>query len=116
MLFVTNTTNIDVCIDERRKLMAKNKLTLQPFIITHGKDISDIKGPFIIVFDTIKYLFKSLCNAIEILIKIYRVFDLEWPKANYAVYMFLDEMFTNQNQISNHKVSELLRLVKSEEN
>lgn len=92
MLLTTTTNNIDILIEERRCQMVELKISLHPFIIIQGESYSNISDNIILVFDCVTYKFNSLTIALEHLLKLYAVLDLEWPKANSSVYSFLEHL------------------------
>lgn len=66
------------------------KTSLQP----SGDNIADVKDKDIILyFDGVKYLFKSVIRAFEILFKIIYVFNLEFPPESSLFYSFCESYF-----------------------
>lgn len=90
MMLLTTTNNIDVLIEDRRCQMIELKISLHPFIIIQGESYSNISDNILLVFDCVTYKFNSLTIALEYLLKLYAVLDIEWPKANSSVYSFLE--------------------------
>lgn len=79
--------------------------TLQPVMMSTGNAIDSIQGNSTIYFEGIFYKFSSLQLALEMLIKIYEVFNLAFPKSNKNVYQFLTKKFYNIQNKSDGKFS-----------
>lgn len=111
MLYLTDDAdNIDSIIEQRRQHLASLNLTFLPFIVVRGEKYSTVSDDVILVLESIKYSFFSLLKALESLVKIYVVFDLEWPKVNATVYRFLERAFLNVERGSDeHKVQRLIQ-------
>lgn len=112
MLLLSNRSNLEVLIEERRSELSESGLTMQPFIIIRGDSYTDISDNVIVVFDNTKYLFNSLLAALEALLKIYEVFNLEWPKPDAAVYGFFEMFFLKiKRGVPNVKIQQFIQLL-----
>lgn len=116
MVQLTPTKDIDGLIEERRSQMQKLQIPFQPFIIIQGESYSNISDNIVLVFDSVRYKSKSLTLALESLLKLYVVFDLEWPKANSSVYSFLEHflMKVKRGTTVEPKVQQIIQLFDEE--
>ena len=69
----------------------KTKNTLQPYIHFVG-DYNKIENIFVI-FENVKYQFKTFLEALTFCFHVYVVFDLEYPKATSNLWIFIQKFF-----------------------
>ncbi|KAG5685096.1 hypothetical protein PVAND_014297 [Polypedilum vanderplanki] len=93
------------------KIKSRN-LTQQAIIIGYGTSFENIQDKFCVCIENTKYIFNSLILAIECLLKVYYVFDIEFPIINSQCYIFLSKKFlglkSNMKTVKGSKVNELL--------
>ncbi|XP_036327788.1 uncharacterized protein LOC118740385 [Rhagoletis pomonella] len=70
--------DIQRIVDFKRKRMLDMGLHLQPFIILIGKDFTNIQKAYVRI-DSVSYELPSLLKALDLLFKIYLVFNLQYP-------------------------------------
>lgn len=94
MIFLTkNEQSMKVDIKEWQEKLKHQKLPLQPLIIVFGNDYTALQSNCILLFPGCQFKFGCLIRAIETLLNIYYVFDLEWPLSDRNVYKFLSSYF-----------------------
>ncbi|KAL0130348.1 hypothetical protein PUN28_002172 [Cardiocondyla obscurior] len=81
-----------VVIQERRKKVIKDLgLTLQPFIIVVGPQISDIDSAYVCV-DKILYKVPSVLTALNICFKTFHVFNAIYPPESEHLWLLLQRI------------------------
>lgn len=91
----------------------KNRDTVQPYIICFGTNIQMVMDNFLLIFDQYRYKFNSMAKAIEILLKIYMLFDLKFPKSNKNILEFLTGFLFDQKYQFSTKTKALIDAVNS---
>ncbi|KAL7026094.1 hypothetical protein ACKWTF_013787 [Chironomus riparius] len=92
LLLVDDENSMEI---EYRNWIRKNNqksLKQQAVIIGVGGSIENLKDKFCVILEDMKYLFEgvnSLLFALERLMQMYYVFNIEYPAANTSVYTFL---------------------------
>lgn len=98
--------------DVRNKAKAR-KLAVQPFLLCFGEDIESISDEILLIFDDIKYKFSDIDKALEVLLKLFILFNLKYPPTCKNVYEFLSCVLLNQKFILNSKCQSLLNMIEN---
>lgn len=94
---VDSQESFAIIADSQNELEAKITLLklqnrcIQPRLLVVG-DIGNVQS-ISVYFDDIKYPFLTTLNAIDLLFKIFFVFNLEYPEESDIFYNFLQEFF-----------------------
>lgn len=92
MTHLVNLNNFKQKEDELQELAIKEGLKLQPKIFVVGESISNLTE-FYVYLSGMLYRVNSLLKAVDLVLKICFVFNLEYsPKSKY-VWIFLQEFF-----------------------
>lgn len=78
-------------VDAKLKLLKLQGRNIQPKLLVVG-ELTNIKS-ISIFFDNIKYPSLTVLNAIDVLFKIFFVFNLEYPEESEIFYNFLQNVF-----------------------
>lgn len=87
---LTNLNNFKQKEDELKASASAENLKLQPKIFVVGDSIETLKE-FYVYVDEIRYKVPNLLRAIDLIIKICFVFNLEYSAKSKYVWMFLQE-------------------------
>lgn len=68
-------------------------LPIQPFIIIIGQ-LSNQKD-ILVYFDDIKYKILTIQRAVDVVFKIFHVFNLSYPPESYMVWLFIQKLLYN---------------------
>jgi len=68
-------------------------IPIQPFIIVIGQ-LSSQKD-ILVYFDDIKYKILTIQRAVDVVFKIFHVFNLSYPPESYNVWLFIQKLFYN---------------------
>jgi len=79
-----------------------------PLIFSKGSGILNIQNYFEVCFETTKYEFGIFSYALEILLKIYILFHIEFPKPSKQVFEFLCNYFFDFNYDLSPKAKALI--------
>lgn len=80
-------------INELLKTCRNEKITLQPMIICIGKKLDAVE--FYVLLDDFKYHCDSFLESLDLNFKIFHVFNLEYPKENYNLWLFIQKYLFN---------------------
>lgn len=100
------------------KLLISMGEPIQPFIIIIGESIWNIKE-ILVYFDGIKYKFFSAVEALNCCFQIYHVFNLKYPLASHAVWMFIQKYLyelTTSSDVPFFHVTNLVNDLKNNSN
>lgn len=106
---LVGATAID--LEEALQQKIKQNLPIQPFILIKGS----ITNPeeIMVYFDGIRYQLYSILRALEVCLKIFFVFNLNYPAESVLVWSFIKQYFFNsitatQNEKNHPAVSHLI--------
>ncbi|KAL7024906.1 hypothetical protein ACKWTF_013246 [Chironomus riparius] len=113
LLIVSQQSNVEIEFKNYTKQLLEKKMNQQALIIGFGSSVEDLSDKFCVVVEDMKYLFdgqNSLLRAVELVLKIYHVFDLEYPILSKSAYSFLCTKFLqiDDKNSSSSKVTRLL--------
>jgi len=113
LLIISQESNVELEFKKFTKQLVEKKMNQQALIIGFGTSTEDLGDKFCVVVEDMKYLFQgqnSLLRAVELALKIYHVFDLEYPTLSKSVYSFLCTKFLeiDDKKSSSSKVTRLL--------
>lgn len=107
-LMVANTA---VELEEMLKLKKNKNNPIQPCLLIVGSVVNP--SQILVYFDEIRYTFFSIVKALDICIKIYHVFNIEYPIESLNVWLFLQRFFYNI-KLKSDKPSPLINQIISE--
>jgi len=107
-LMVANTA---VELEEMLKLKKSKNNPIQPCLLIVGTVVNP--SQILVYFDEIKYTFFLIVKALDICIKIYHVFNIEYPIESLNVWLFLQRFFYNI-KLKSDKPSPLINQIISE--
>lgn len=111
-----NYASISLHIAELTSKTLNEKNTLQPFILCIGSDIEKVQSDaFYLVFDDRKYKFANIDTAVEMLLKLYIVFNLQYPPAIKNLLDLLSFYLLDQKSDLNYKSKTILNLIENSE-
>lgn len=113
ILIISQESQLDVEWKKYSDELKEKNLTQQAIIIAFGNSVEDISNKFCIVVEDMKFMFNgsnSLLRALESCLKIYHVFDLEYPTISHSLYSFLSTKFLEiqSKKSTSNKVTRLL--------
>lgn len=106
LLISSSENNFEKEIIQWRNSLAEKKLKLQAFIVGFGTSPLDLQDKFIVIVEDLKYMFEgsnSLLFAVDLLLKFFFVFNLEFPVVNQNVYQFLAKKYLNIESFNKKK-------------
>ena len=80
---------------------------IQPFLIIVSPHIGKC-GDTYIYFDKVKYAFKSFARAVDILFKIFHVFNIKYPQQCEVFWQFVEIFFFEISTESTHSRVQIL--------
>ncbi|KAG5675751.1 hypothetical protein PVAND_005629 [Polypedilum vanderplanki] len=96
-----------------QKVLKEKGQTMQPLIVAFGINEKNLSNDFLIVFGNNFYKFSNFDKALEILLKLFYVFDLSFPAASHSVYCFLCSFFLEAKVEISYKVQSLINMLKA---
>lgn len=84
---------------------------VQPCVLCLGKDILTAKK-YYVYYDNIKYDFKDFLRALNMLFKIFQIFNIQYPKESQNVWTFIQTFFFEINLKNDKKIPPLENLKK----
>lgn len=90
VLLVSTINDVDNQLEQLRQRCLLLGLTLQPLIVAVGPDATSATV-FVVYYQQIKYKLTSFLKALDICFKIFHVFNLEYPKEGYWVWLFVQK-------------------------
>lgn len=78
-------------VEAKLNLLKLQNLNIQPLLLVEG-EISDVKS-MVVYFDGIRYPVVKTLSAVDILFKLFFVFNIEFPKQSETIYLFLQQFF-----------------------
>lgn len=102
-------------IEEYLIYLKKKKESIQPFLLCVGEDVTTIKEVYV-YFDDVKFSFTSFLRAVDICLKIFFVFNVQFPIEAVIFWSFIQTNFYEINATKSYsKVHVLLEQLRSEE-
>ena len=82
------------CTEAEKIIRRKTEIrkSIQPFLLCIGTAIDNITEIYI-YFDQIKYGFKLFTRAVDIVFKIFHLFNLKYPEACLTFWTFVEKFF-----------------------
>ena len=114
LLIVDDEDTMKVKIDDWIRKNIEKQLKQQALIVGFGGSIENLKDKFCLILEDIKYIFDgefALLYALEKLLQIYHVFNIEYPLLNTSVHTFLSSKFLKINTNSENFRSKITRLI-----
>ncbi|XP_066594187.1 uncharacterized protein [Prorops nasuta] len=102
--------DIIVKVDERRELMKKLNLSVQPFIIIIGPTLTDIESIYVCLDDII-YKLESVLQAVDICFKIFHVFNLKYPPESEHIWQLVQLYIYNIKTVYDKYISQVAELI-----
>lgn len=100
-------------IEDHLMYLKNRKECIQPFIMCVGEDISKITDIYM-YFDDVKYSFNSFLRAVDILFKIFYVFNFSFPIESSMFWNFIElYCFEIKSNNSFSKVHVLIENIKT---
>lgn len=90
VLLVPTINDVDNRLEQARQRYLILGLTMQPVIVAIGPDAASATV-FVVYYQQIKYKLTSFLKALDICFKIFHVFNLEYPKEGYWVWLFVQK-------------------------
>lgn len=91
-LHILNINNLESAIENMIAEHRQNNQPIQPKLIVVGADSSTLQE-FYVFFNNIKYKFPTFRKALDVVIKLMFVFNLEYPIVSKLVWLFIQEYF-----------------------
>jgi len=85
--------DIEKAKQEKIDFMFKRNLTVQPYIIIVGPNLSNIHA-FYVIIDNINYQTATLLDALKFCFQVYFILDIKYsPESKYLWFLFQWELF-----------------------
>lgn len=103
-----NSADVLECVNARIKFCKEKKMEVNPFIIVIEKDG---ETEFLVRYYSLEYRFQCFLEALDLVFKIFVVFNINFPKESTQFYIFLNALFYKivLNKKKSTKVSSLLK-------
>lgn len=101
LLLVNDENTMDIELNSWTQKNAQKQLKQQAIIVGFGGSIDNIKDKFCLILEDMKFVFEgenALLHALERLLQIYHVFNIEYPILNSSVHTFLSIKFLGINE------------------
>lgn len=102
-----SATDLQNIIDRKKAYCLAKDIKLQPFLIY----IQEPKDQFCICYDSIFYSFDNLLNAVDILFKLFFVFDIQYPIESKKFWIFIQRFFYNIKRSDDKVSSDIVDLI-----
>ena len=90
--FLQNPGDVDREIDKLREIAVHQGMTVQPYLLIVG-NVKEVKSVFIVI-DNITYKGTSFLHSLQLLYKIYHVFNIKYPcQSNHIWYVIQKCLF-----------------------
>lgn len=87
---VTSDADVRQIITERRNKFAEFGLTLQPFVIIVGPNLSEMRSYLVIVNNTM-YVLPNILAAIDVCFKVTWVINAQYPAECLSTWLFIQK-------------------------
>lgn len=79
-------------VTKKKEKYQQLKLKLQPFIVVVGNNLETLEE-FIVIFNNIKYSFKTFIKALSVCFQLHQVFCIEYAKVCHLVWLLIESHF-----------------------
>lgn len=88
-IFFKNAGDIQNEINRITNKAYENKVTVQPFLIIEGPTLLAINTSYLVFSHELRYQFKSVCEAFNLLFKTYHALHIKYPVQSQHIFQLI---------------------------
>lgn len=112
LLHVRSINDLQPKLDKLRADFATEKKKMQPKIIVIGQELQDLKE-FYVFCDGVKYKLCTFTKCLDVIIKLFYVYQMEYSHVSKLVWIFLEQFFFYFKSEKYSEVSNLIHKLKN---